>query len=197
MKMRRLLLVLTLALLLCSRAATAEKSKLESGPQPGDNLPGPYHSLVAHSEDSRLVGTKTDFSEMYGPNPVVLIFAREMSKPLTRLVKKLDAEVARRKSARLGAVVVLLSDDEALEKDLADLARKQGIKKVNLAIMVPGHYTTRQTEKRYKLSKEAEVTVVMYTRRKVVANHAFQKGKLDKKGTKAILADVPRISSRE
>jgi hypothetical protein len=185
--MRRLLFALTVALLLCGYAASADKDDLKSGPQAGDNVPGPFHSLVAHSGEPGLVGKKTDFFEMYGQAPVVLVFAREMSKPLTRLVKKLDAEVTKRKSAKLRSVVVFLSDDDALETNLKDFGEKQGIKNVNLAIMEPAG------PKHYKLSKEADVTVLLYKRLKVQANHAFKKGDLNKKGVGAILSDVPKI----
>ena len=137
------------------------------------------------------MGTKMDFTEMFGPNPVVLIFAREMTKPLTRLVKKLDAEVAKRKSARLRAVVVILSDEDALENKLKEYGEKQEIEHVNLAIMEP------DGPKHYKLSKEADVTVLLYKRLKVQANHAFKKGELNENGVEKILADVPKITSEK
>jgi hypothetical protein len=183
MTTRRVFLLLAAALLLCGNSVPAEKDDLQSGPQAGENLPGPFLSLVAYSDDLGLMGKKTDFSEQYGGNPVVLVFAREISNPLTDLVKKLDAEVTKSKPAKLRAVVVFLSDDDALETNLKDFGEKQGIKNVNLAIMEPAG------PKHYKLSKEADVTVLLYKRRKVEANHAFKKDKLNEKGVEKILAD--------
>ena len=192
MTIRRLFFVLVSALLLlCSYAVAAEKADLKSGPQAGDNLPGPFQALVAYSDQARLVGTRNDYTEMYGPNPVVLVFAREMTKSLTKLVNQLDAEAAKHKSTRLGIVVVFLSDDYALEGKLKELGEKQGIKHVNLAIMAP------DGAKLYKLSKEAEVTVLLYKRRKVEANHAFKKGELSAAGRESILDDVPKIASKQ
>jgi hypothetical protein len=187
MTIRRLFLVLVPAVLLCGYAVAAEKDALKSGPQAGDKLPGPFHSLVAYSAQPGLVGTKTDFIEMYGQDPVVLVFAREMKKPLTRLVNALDAEAAKQKSARLKVIVVLLSDDDALENNLKEYGEKQGIKQVNLAIMEPTGPI------HYKLSKEADVTVLLYKRQKVQANHAFKKGELNEDGVEKIVADVPKI----
>jgi hypothetical protein len=187
MTMRRLFFGFVPAVLLCAYAAPAASGDLKSGPQAGDNLPSPFMSLVAHSGEPGLVGRKTDFVEMYGQGPVVLVFAREMSKPVTRLVKKLDAEVAKRKSARLRASVVILSDDDALDNKLKKYGEKKGIKHVNLAIMEP------DGPKNYKLSKDAAVTVLLYKRLKVQANHAFKKGELNEKGVRAILSDVPKI----
>jgi hypothetical protein len=189
MTMRRLFFDFFPAVLLCACAAPAASDDLKSGPQAKENLPGPFLSLVAHSGEPGLVGRKTDFLEMYGQGPVVLVFAREMSKPLTSLVKKLDAEVAKRKSARLRAVVVILADDEAVENRLKEFGERQRVKHVNLAIMEP------DGPKHYKLSKEADVTVLLYKRLTVQANHAFKKGELKKKGVEAILSDVPKILS--
>jgi hypothetical protein len=189
MTMRQLFFVFTLAFVLCVRAGTAEKGDLKSGPQPGDDLPGPFLSLVVHSGEPDLAGKRNDFSEQYGQNPVVLVFARKMTSHLTSLVKKLDAEVAERKSAKLRAVLVILSDDDALETNLKDYGKEQAIKHVNLAIMEPAG------PKLYKLSKDADVTVVIYKRRKVEANHAFRDGELNEKGVEKILADVPKITS--
>jgi hypothetical protein len=191
MTIRRLFFVFVHAFLLCSYAVAAEKADLKSGPQAGDSLPGPFQALVAYSDQASLVGTRNDYTEMYGPNPVVLVFAREMTKSLTKLVNQLDAEAAKHKSARLGIVVVFLSDDYALERKLKEHGEKQGIKHVNLAIMKP------DGAKLYKLSKEAEVTVLLYKRRKVEANHAFKKGELGAAGRESILDDVPKIASKQ
>ena len=189
MTIRRLFFVLVPAVLLCGHAA-AEKVDLKSGPQAGDNLPGPFQSVVAYSEGTGLVGKRTDFVEMYGQSPVVLVFAREMKKPLTRLVNTLDAEAVKHKSARLKVIVVLLSDDDALENNLKEYGEKQGLKHVNLAIMDP------PGPKNYKLAKEADVTVLLYKRQKVQANHAFKKGELNEDGRDKIVADVPKIASK-
>jgi predicted TIM-barrel fold metal-dependent hydrolase len=188
MTMRRLFLVLVPTVLLCANAVPAEKDDLKSGPQPGDNLPGPFPSLVVHSEKPGWVGLKMDFFEAYGTDPAVLVFARDITKPVTSLVEKLDAEVAKRKSAKLRAIVVILSDNDALEANLEEYAKKQGFKNVNLAMMEP------TGPKHYQLAKEADVTVLLYKRRKVEANHAFEKGELNDRGVEKILADVPKVA---
>ena len=96
MTARSLMLVAVLALLFCGEAVPAGQDRLKSGPQVGDNLPGPFHSLVAYSgEEPSLVGKKTDFTEMYGQGSVVLVFARQMTDPLAMLVKRLDAEAGK------------------------------------------------------------------------------------------------------
>jgi hypothetical protein len=51
--------------------------------------------------------------------------------------------------------------------------------------------------KHYNLSQEADVTVILYNRRKVEANHAFRKGELNEKSIETILADVSKVVSRK
>jgi hypothetical protein len=179
-------------MLICGFAVAATKQGLKSGPQVGDKLPGPFNSLAVFSaQDPSLAGKRTDFIEQYGQNPAVLIFAREMTKPLTSLVKKLDAEATKHKSAKLRVIVVMLSDDAAQETNLQDYGEKQGFKNFDLALMEP------DGPKHYKLSKEAAVTIVMYKRQKVEANLAFKKGEFNEKDVKKIMANVPKVVSRQ
>jgi L-lactate utilization protein LutC len=116
-----------------------------------------------------------------------MIFAREINDPLTSLVKKLDAEVAKNKSAKVKSAVVMLTDDEGMEKKLKELNEKQGIKHVSLGVDNPAGPA------KWKVAKEADVTVVLYTKRQYTANHAFRKGALNDQAIEKILADLPKI----
>ena len=71
---------------------------------------------------------------------------------------------------------------------MSEFGERQGIEKVSLAVTPDG-------PKDYKLSKEADVTVVVYDRYKVEANHAFRKGELNDKAIEAIRADVSKVVS--
>jgi hypothetical protein len=116
-----------------------------------------------------------------------MIFAREVSDSLTSLVKKIDAETAKNSTAKMGSFVVFMSDDEKLSDKLESLAKKEGIKKCVLSIDNPAG------PKGYNVAKEADVTVVLYNNRKVVANYAFKKGDLNDAAITKIMADVPKI----
>jgi hypothetical protein len=116
-----------------------------------------------------------------------MIFARSNSDALTSLVKKIDDATAKNKSKKMGSFVVYLSDDEALEDQLKALAEKNGIKNCVLTIdNVAG-------PNGYNVAKEADVTVVLYNKRTVAANHAFRKGELNAKAIDAVVADLPKI----
>ena len=116
-----------------------------------------------------------------------MIFAREVSDNLTSLVKKIDEATAKNKSANMGSFVVFLNNDEGMEDKLKQLAKKEGLKHTVLALDNPAG------PRGYDIPKNADVTVVLYTKRVVKANHAFKKGELKEKDVQTILKNVPKI----
>jgi hypothetical protein len=116
-----------------------------------------------------------------------MIFAREVSDSLTSLVKQIDAETAKNSKKNMGSFVVFLSDKEGLETQLKEWADKQNLKQCVLTIdNVAG-------PEGYDVAKDADVTVVLYNRRKVEANFAFRKGELNDKAIEQIVKDVSKI----
>jgi len=165
-------------------ALPASAEHLKSGPQEGEKVPGPFHPVNVTGEHK---GEKFCLFCVNGENPVAMVFARESSPELTKLIKKLDAETAKNKDKSMGSFVVFLSDKEGLEKDLAALAEKEKIQKTVLSIDNPGG------PKEYEVAKDADVTVVLYVDRKVMKNHAFKKGELTDKDIEKIVSEVPTI----
>jgi hypothetical protein len=110
-----------------------------------------------------------------GYDLVALIFAREVSDPLTSLVKAIDKQLAessaRRKArGRLGVFVVFCSDDPGLQQQLQDLIAKEGLKHVVLSLS----RNKAQGPPRYRVAREAELTLVVYDPRElVVANYVL------------------------
>jgi hypothetical protein len=154
--MRKTVLLLVAIQLRCGHAHAAGDGRLKSGPQVGERLPGTFNALnVTNVEMPSSAGTKADFIEQYGASPVVLVFAREVNEPLTRLAKRLDAKVAKYRSAKLRAVVLVLPDEDELETRLKDFAEKQAIGNVSLAITDPAG------PPKYRRAKEAHVTFVL------------------------------------
>ena len=116
-----------------------------------------------------------------------MIFAREVSAPLTSLVKRIDAETIKNDKKHMGSFVVFLSDKKGLDKELKALAEKEGVKETILTIdEVAG-------PEAYKVAKEADVTVVLYNKRKVEANFTFRKGELNDKAIESIVRDLSKI----
>jgi hypothetical protein len=118
-----------------------------------------------------------------------MIFAREVSDSLTSLVKKIDDATASNSKAKMGSFVVFLNDEEALPAKLKTLAEKEGLKKCVLSV----DNGSPTGPKGYEIAKDAEVTVVLYNKRKVHANHAFKKGELNAKAIETIVSEIPKI----
>jgi hypothetical protein len=116
-----------------------------------------------------------------------VVFAREITDGLTGLVKKLDDATAKNSDCSMGCFVVFLSDDEGLEQKLKSLAKKEGLKKTVLTIDNPAG------PRGYNVSKEAEVTVLLYNRKTVKVNHAYKKGELKEKDVNQIVSEVSKI----
>lgn len=88
----------------------------------------------------------------------------------------------------MGSFVVLMSgDSSAAESQLKELNEKLGLKKLVLTV------GSEQGPPKYKIAKDADVTVLLYTKRKVVKNFAYEKGKLDDKGIETIVSSVKDI----
>ncbi len=118
-----------------------------------------------------------------------MIFTRAISDDLTGLVRKLDEAVAKNKDKDLKSFVVLLTNDpDADEKKLTELAQKHKIKTVPLTMFdgVAG-------PEKYKISKDAETTVLLWKGRSITSNHAFAKGKFNKDSTVAVLKDLDKL----
>lgn len=88
----------------------------------------------------------------------------------------------------MGSFVVLMNgDSSAAESQLKALHEKLGLKKLILTV------SSEQGPPKYKIAKDAEVTVLLYTKRKVVKNFAYGKDQLNEKGVDEIVSSVKDI----
>jgi hypothetical protein len=158
---------------------------LRSGPQPGQSIPGAFHPYnVTGPEAGKLHCLVCE----YGLNPVAMVFAREVSEPLVRLLGRLDAAADEQRRHDLGCFVVFLRDrNDALDKQLLQLAQRSKLRRLVLSIDDPAG------PEDYHVAPEADITVVLYHRHVVKANHAFRKGQLGDKEIERIMADLPKI----
>jgi hypothetical protein len=116
-----------------------------------------------------------------------VIFAREVSDGLASLVKKIDEATTHNKDCRMGSFAVFLNDDESLEKRLKEFADKEKLEKLVLTIDNPAG------PKAYKIAKEADITVLLYSKGEVKANYAFRKGEMKDEDVQKIVADLSKI----
>jgi hypothetical protein len=178
------LLVASALLLVALVANLTAAEPLKSGPQVGESVPGPFEPLNINGENA---GKKFCQYCINGQNPVAMVFARDCNPAVKKLIKDIDAATVKNTDAKMGSFFVFLSDDESLEKKLDGLVKKEEIKKTVLTLDNPAG------PDKYSISKEADVTVVLYKARKVVANYAFKKGQMTDKDVEKVLADLPKI----
>lgn len=180
---RKLFLAAPLVALVAGLAVAAE---IKSGPQAGEKIPGPFSPLNINGDDA---GEKRCLVCKNGTNPVVMIFARCADCDMTqKLIKDVDAVTAKNAGCDMGSFVVFCTDDDTTEKKLKDLTSKEKYKKIILSVDNPAG------PKNYKLSKDADVTVVLYNKHEVKANYAFKKGELKAGDIEKIVADVTKIT---
>jgi hypothetical protein len=174
-------LALAAALVVTGSALAAS---VKSGPQVGDDLAGPFHPLNINGPQA---GKKFCLYCTNGSNPVAMVFARECSPTLEKLIKKIDACTAENKDCKMGSFVVFCSNEEGLETKLKKVAKDNNIKNCVLSIDNPAG------PKGYNVAKDADVTVVLYVDRNVKANHSFKKDELKEKNIETIVADIKKI----
>ena len=119
---------------------------------------------------------------------MINIHVRSITDELTSLVKQIDkladaASPAGSPGNKHAFVVFLTEDEDTLKPKLEELAKKNKIKNTPLTI-----FDRKSGPKRYKIAKDAEVTIMFWKNRKVTENFAFAKGKLDAKAIKKIVA---------
>ena len=125
-----------------------------------------------------------------GTAPVINIQTRAVTDEVVSLVKQLDGLVDSPakdgkglKNGKHSFVVLITEDPDQGGEKLGEVAKKQEIKNIPLTI-----FDRKSGPKGYKIAKDAEVTVMFWTKRKATHNFAFAKGELDKKAVEKIVA---------
>jgi hypothetical protein len=177
-----------IAILALTSASVAADDPCKSGPQPNQR-PGPYSALVA-------VGPQRGQQHCYiceaGDRPVMIVFARNLSEPLGKLVHRLDKLIAEHKPAELQAWTTFLHDDAAaFDAQVVQWSKQHATGSVPLGI-----FEDQVGPPSYLLNREADVTVLLSVKQKVVANFAFRKGELNDAAIEQIVKTAPRILAK-
>lgn len=160
---------------------------LKSGPQTGDKVPGAFHPYNVNGEDA---GKTACLYCKAGDDPVVMIFARTGDDSMThKLIKAIDAETVKHAKADMYSFAIFQGEKGKLEPQLKDAAKKAELKKLVLAI----EDKEDPIPAKYNLSKDSDVTVILYVDRVVKANYTFAKGKLTDKDIETVVKDVTKI----
>lgn|SRR5262245_23398848 len=148
--------------------------------------PGPYSFLVAAGPER---GQSTCYICETADRPAIVIFARSLSDRLGMIVAKLDKAVDEHKKAELRAWVTFLSNDQpALDQQVVEWGKKHAIRRVPLGV-----FESEVGPPSYRLARDADVTILLFVKQKVVANFAFRSGELSDERTAEVLKALPQI----
>jgi hypothetical protein len=180
---------LCLALALTFAPALGAADPCVSG-TPVGKRPRPYSFLVATGPQR---GQQTCYiCEQHDANkPAAVVFARTTSDALGKLMGKLDAAGIAHKDAGFKVWMTLLAEKADLDA-LAKWAQKSGLKSAPV-----GAFEDADGPPSYKLHRDADVTVIIFAKQKVVANFAFRAGELDDKAIDAVLKAVPQVIEKK
>lgn len=172
--------VVALFVLATFAVAATVKSGLEVG-----EAPAPFNVKDITGPSA---GKSLCYRCQYGGNPTAAIFVREITDEVAALIVEIDKTVGENKKDKkaCGFVVLLTDDADAGAKTLAALAKDKGIKNVPLTV-----YDGAAGPDKYKIAKDASVTVLYWNKSRVQANHAF--AKLTSDDVKAVVADTSKI----
>lgn len=156
-----------------------------SGLQVGQR-PGPYSFLVATGKER---GQLTCYVCETADKPAVIVFARTPSKEIGDLVSELDKAVANPKNAPLRGWVTFLSNDQPkMDPVVVDWGKKHAVKAMPLGV-----FEDEMGPPAYRLNKDADATVLLFVKEKVIANFAFRKGELTEKARAEVLKAIPKV----
>lgn len=172
------------ACLLLAASATGEEP-CRSGLEPGQR-PGPY-AFVLSTGDKR--GQSFCYICDTADHPAVVVFARTLSDPLAKLVSQLDKGLKEKQTAGLRAWVTFLGEDQtALDPKIVAWAQQHAIRAVPLGV-----FEDAGGPPSYRLSRDADVTVLLFVKRRVAVNFAFRSGELTEDRVKDVVKSLLRI----
>lgn len=153
---------------------------------PAGERPGPYSAVIS-------TGAQRGQSFCYicdnGDRPAVVIFARQLSDPLGKLVKQVEKAVGDNQAAKLNAWVTFLHKDQAaLDPKVVEWGKRHAVSAVPLGV-----FEDEVGPPSYRLHRDADVTIVMFVNRKVVANFAFRANELNDERSAEVMKALPKL----
>lgn len=169
------------------QTATAQ-DKVQSGLQPGDK------TFAFHVQDvtGPRKGKTLCYACAFGKHAVVNIQTRKVTDELINLLTQLDGMVANagkiKGDSKHAFLVYLTEDPDVASEELVLIDKKHKIKNIPLTI-----YDELTGPKPYKLSDDAEITIMMWKDTKVTANHAYASAKLGKQESANIIESAKKL----
>jgi hypothetical protein len=178
--------IVMLTALLVSVWASAAEAPCVSGPKVGQR-PGPYSSVMCTGEQR---GKSHCFICETQDRPAVIVFARSLSEPLGKLAAGLDRALVEYKKNDLRSWVTLLHEDQSkIDPDVLKWAKKHNLR--NVAV---GVFEDTEGPPSYRLHRDADVTILLAVKQKVVANYAYRAGELSDAKIDEVIKAIPKVA---
>ena len=155
---------------------------------PVGQRPTPYSFLVATGPQR---GQQTCYICEQADKPTAVVFARHLTDPLGKLMTKLDAEVPTHKEVGFKLWLTHLTDKGDLN-ELAKWSQKQAIKNAPVGV-----FEDADGPPAYKLNSDADITVLLFVKQKVVANFAYRTGELSDEKLAELLKMLPLLFEKK
>lgn len=172
-----------LAALVAAALAPAPAALPASGVPVGAR-PGPYSFLVATGPER---GKQQCFVCAQDKKPTAVVFTRRLTPAAGRLFARLDAVAAAKADVGLKVWLTHLADTADLD-EVAAWARSHAVK-----VSPAGVYEDRDGPPAYRIAPAADVTVIVFTDRKVTASFTFRDGELTDARIPAVVAAVEKL----
>jgi hypothetical protein len=177
------------SVLLAALTAATAQTPLRSG-LPAGVRPGPYSALVCTGPQR---GQQHCFICETEDRPAVIVFARSLSDPVGKLAQRIDRALADHKAADLRAWVTFLAEDHTgMDPKVVAWAKKHAVGTVPLGV-----FEDLGGPPSYRLARDADVTVLLSVKQRVVANFAFRAGELTDARIDEVMKALPRIVSKK
>lgn len=176
-----------LVVVVSSFGSFASAEEVKSGLEAGAGIPAFIVAKVGGADaDGVEVGKELCYRCKYGARPQVMVFTRTTGGEIANLTKELNAAVAANADKQLSAFVNVMSADKAgAEKSAKELAAAGS---AGVPVVVP--VENENGPANYGINPDAEVTVLIANKMKVVASHGYAPGKFDAAAVKAVIAEV-------
>jgi len=146
--------------------------------------PGPYIASIAIGPNR---GQPMCYICETAERPAMIVFARQMTDPLGKLLNKVDEALKDQPADGMRAWMTILGEEHTL-----DAVGKWG--KEHAVTNIPiGVFDDIDGPPTYRLAREAEVTIVLYVKQKVVANFAFRAGELNTESIAKVMEAVTKL----
>lgn len=169
----------------CGLATSVALAEVPSGLEAGSRVPAFYVTDVT----GPLAGEELCYRCRYGAQPVVSIFAKEITPEVVALTKEMDGVVAAHRDEKMAGFVVLMTEDtEKAAATLKTTAKEAKIEQLPLTT-----FKGATGPSGYDISAKADYTVMMWVDNKVMASKGFNKGELKSETIAALAKEANKL----